>query len=141
MASILGDQYVENRREVMQVIDEIKEHCKISAVYSPVISNEDPDNFDGQERAMEMGFAQLKRSEYYVFIYPEKVASSILVEIGYAIALLKKTIIFVRSRRDLPFMLEKADKRNKYLKIYEYSNFSDLTKLIRNEGEFMFKFN
>lgn len=141
MASIEGDQYKQNRDEIIEIIDEIKKHCKINTIYSPIIKNQEPKAFDGREKAMETDFTELKKSEYYVFIYPEKVASSILVEIGYAIALLKKTIIFVKKRSDLPFMLEKADNRNKRIRIYEYSSFAELKNLIRDEGEVMFLFN
>jgi hypothetical protein len=140
MASIDSNQYLENRKEILALIDDIRKHCKLDDIYSPIITNADSNNFDGQEKAMEMDFSILKQSEYYVFIYPYKTASSVLVEIGYAIALIKKTIIFVRNRKDLPFMLEKADKRNSNIKIYEYENFTHLKKQIKDEGEFMFKF-
>lgn len=140
MASIESLKYQENRGEIIGVITELKKHCSFEQVYSPVENIEDPDKFHGQEKAMELDFAELKRSEFYVFIYHEKVASSILVEIGYAIALMKKTIIFVHDRKDLPFMLEQSDKRNMHIKIYEYPDFNALKKRIEKEGKSMFNF-
>lgn len=140
MASITVEEYLENRNEILAIIQTIKTFCGVEHLYSPIITNTDPANFEGQEKSMETDFTELKTSEYYVFIYPAKVASSILVEIGYAIALMKKTIIFVKHRKDLPFMLEKADFENRKIKIYEYESLAQLKKQIQNEGKFIFKF-
>lgn len=67
--------------------------------------------------------------------------SSVLVEIGYAIALMKKTIIFVKQISDLPFMLEKANLRNTNIKTYTYKDNSELINQLKTDKTFIFNFN
>jgi len=37
-------------------------------------------------------------------------------------------------------MLEKSDLRNPNIKIYDYKDFNDLRKQIKNNGDYIFKF-
>ena len=80
----------------------------------------------------------LKESEHYVFILPKKVASSILMEIGYAIALSKNTLIFTHGRKSLPYMLQQADKAIPNIRIYEYKEFKEVLSLVKGNGMSLF---
>lgn len=141
MASIDKTSYSQNRLDILSLIKCVKKHWSIKDVYSPVQKIKSHDEFDGKEKAMEMDFTELKKSDYNIFIYPKKTPSSVLVEIGYAIALLKRTIIFVKKRDSLPFMLQQADRRNSCIKIYTYNKFSDIIDLIEKEGRVLLNFN
>jgi nucleoside 2-deoxyribosyltransferase len=140
MASLDPLTYKENREGIIQIIEAIKGHTKFENIYSPIINKPTQKDFDGKEFSVEKDFSQLKSSEYYIFVYPVKALSSILIEIGYAIALMKKTLIFVKDKSDLPFMLERADYRNNNVKIYDFKDFNDLKQQICDDGNYIFDF-
>jgi hypothetical protein len=55
------------------------------------------------ELATRKDLAALRAATHFALIYPEKVASSVLIELGYALALNQTIVIICRSKADLPF--------------------------------------
>jgi len=72
MASINSVQYKENRDEILELMKVINATCKFDIIYSPVTDNIEPDEFDGQEKAMEIDFSELKQSEFYMLFILKK---------------------------------------------------------------------
>lgn len=136
MASVREDTYESIRKDAL-ALKSVLEGCGFEDVYYPgeVIQGID---WDGQEKAILNDFKLLKESEHYVFIFPKKVTSSILMEMGYAIALSKNTLIFTHSRKSLPYMLQQADKAIPNIRIYEYKDFSEILKLAKANGQSLF---
>jgi len=108
-------------------------------VYCPCEEIQNRGQFDGYKRAILMDFKILKESEHYVFIYPAPINGSILVEMGYAIALSKNTTIFTRKIDYLPFMLKMANIAIPNLEIYEYENVAQIIEIIQKEGDAFLK--
>lgn len=137
MASVKEDTYEDIRKDVLKLKKVLIDECGFQDVYYPgeVIKGID---WEGQEKAILNDFKTLKESEHYVFVYPKKVTSSILMEMGYAIALSKNTLIFTQSRKSLPYMLQQADKAIPSIRIYEYKEFSEILSLVKGNGESLF---
>jgi hypothetical protein len=135
MASLPKPKYIEMREDVLRIKETILGSTSASEVYCPCEKIKTPGQFDDAKKAIYEDFKILKESEYYIFLYPEKSASSVLLEMGYAIALSKKTKIFTRRRSELPFMLQKADQSIRSLLIFQYRSIDNILNQIRGEGE------
>ena len=95
------------------------------------------------EAVEEMAAYALKRlqeCEYVLCIYPQKLASSVLVELGYAIALRRKCIVVTKNRKDLPYILKEADRRVNYFKVYELDGTTSFSSFIEKRLAGMFDF-
>jgi hypothetical protein len=73
------------------------------------------------------------------FVYPEKLPSSMLLEIGYGIALSKRIIIFTPNRSLLPYILENADGIIRNITIHTYTNYNNLLQIVKENGMSLFK--
>ena len=135
MASADDSEYPEYKTCALEVKQSLLDYAGAKEVYCPSETIPDRGKFDGYRKAIRKDFQVLKESEHYVFIYPRNINSSILVEMGYAIALSKNTTIFAKNVEELPFMLKKADIAISNLIIYQYSSASDIVDIIKREGE------
>ncbi len=132
------EKYATNRNSVLNIINILNYkfrdiHCAAKEIKS---SNE----FEGEETSFRDNMFKLKQSEYCLFIYTNKTPSSILVEIGYSMAIGKKIIIFAK-RDILPFMLKKIDKQiPQKVKIYKYESMAKLETMISKEKDSIFDF-
>lgn len=134
MASLQKGEYVKMREHVLRIKDAILEHTSATEVYCPCERISSPSRFDDVKKAIYDDFKVLKESEYYIFLYPQNTASSVLLEMGYAIALSKKTKIFTRRRSELPFMLRKADEAIRNMMVFQYRSIDQIIEKIKSEG-------
>lgn len=136
MASLPGIDYPAFQSRVSQVAEAIEICC--SDVVSTYWAGQEitgPDKFDGEQIALIRDLQQLKSSSACIFIFFESVVSSVLVEVGYAIALNKRTVIFCKNRSVLPFLLKRADDQIANVSIYEVKGFDDIEKMLDKDGE------
>ena len=96
--------YQENRTLAREVWEAIQQHTNSDTRYCAVIDHATLTEMDDAQAANDL--AELKVSSNFVLIYPEKLASSCLVEVGTAIALGIPCVIFVRDRNDLAYVLQ-----------------------------------
>ena len=84
----------------------------------------------------------LRRSKYFMLVYPERIVSSVLFEAGLAVALGKPSVYFIRDRRNLPFLMKQAEqaKLPAGVRIYEYESLSKIENLLQNPGEGLWKY-
>ncbi|MBD5529556.1 MAG: hypothetical protein HDR02_14305 [Lachnospiraceae bacterium] len=80
-------------------------------------------NINSYESPMESAIQDLngiEETDIFLLIYPQKLASSALIELGYAFALQKLIYVFANREDDLPYMLHGimecfSDKVKKYI--------------------------
>lgn len=138
MASIKNDdEYKTIRSLALNAIKTLKDHCGVNEIYAPIEHIEDKSHFDGQEKAAVDNFEKLKTSEFLLCLYPKPIPTSVLVEIGYGIALNKKIIIFTlkKNKSKLPYILQDGEKSFKNIKIYEYTTEDEIIQKIRKNGK------
>ncbi len=79
----------------------------------------------------------LKQVDSILVVYPKKLPSSTLVEIGYGIALSKKMVIFYSD--GLPYMLERAGSYIQNISTYHFKSLDEIRKVIEKNGMVLFE--
>lgn len=139
MASLEDDEYEQFQNQMCRIQATIKRECKSKQVFYPGQNIERVERFEGKQKAINKNFVKLKECEYLVVIYPEALTSSVLVEIGYAMALSKKIIVFVRERDNLPYILQEADKSIGNINVYTYTDVQEIIdRIVSNGPSFLF---
>ena len=81
-------------------------------------------------------FTNIKSSSCLLAIYPQAVPSSVLVELGYGIALSKGIAIFHKGQ--LPYLLEKSGEAISHVYTLQYNDFAEINKIILSNGRDIF---
>lgn len=136
MSSLSPTEYADLREHVLNISTALKEIGFVDVI-CPILSIEDSTKFDGKTKAMKDNFVSLKQVDSLVVIYPYQLPSSILVELGYGIALCKRTVIFYRE--DLPYMVQDAGENLEHIKAFKFSDYSEITDIIIKNGMSIFE--
>jgi hypothetical protein len=106
MSSIDGEEYEQMHATVERMIDMMGEagHSAYSAIRRVGHNRA----LDLEDISAETDLEALTKSRRFLMIYPKKVASSCLLEAGYALAHRMPSTYFVRNDKDLPYMLRGA---------------------------------
>lgn len=132
------EEYRRSREDVIRIIDVLRQKCKFSSVIFAGRDIESMSDFDAGDISIQEDYEALSECEHFVMLYPRKIASSVLVEAGWALALGKISIYFVRDRDDLPFLLRQAESVFPAVKIYEDADADEIIRLINRHGEQVF---
>lgn len=136
MSSIDSNEYYELRNFLLDLKPKL-EILGFRKVICPLFDNENYDKFDGNTKAIKENFVELRQVDSMIVIYPKLTPSSVLVEIGYGLALSKKTVIFYRE--SLPYILKDAGTNISHIDCRLYSNFDDIMHIIDSNGKQLFK--
>jgi hypothetical protein len=131
MAAMAEADYIAYRRDVLRLKEALKEHCNFSRIYYAGETLDNPDQFDPEDLAAGIILKAMRSSSHFVMLYPEKLVSSVLVEAGYAMAANVPSVIFARSRDDLPFLLRRAPEAVSTIKCYESKNVDAIIEMLR----------
>lgn len=136
MASADDNEYAELRTYLLQLKSILKE-IGFSDVVCPLFDKNSKSAFDGKTKAIKNNFADLKKVDSLIVIYPWKRPSSSLVEIGYGIALSKKMVIF--HREGVPYILEEAGGTIAHVKTYTFDKLEEIGSIIEANGMYIFE--
>ena len=128
--------YQENRTLAREVWEAIQQHTSHGTRYCAVIDHATKSEMDDAQAANDL--AELNASGMFVLIYPRKLASSCLVEVGMAIALDIRCILFVHDKDDLPYVLQEIGQQEQNVFIYTYKGISDLTDIVVSQKDVAF---
>ncbi len=138
MSGLSEEKYIELRENVQTIKEILLNHCGfewLRYVGDGIAATAD---FDGAVKALRENLRDIKQCEAMVVLYPDNIKSSVLLEIGYAIALSKRIVLFTKSKEKLPFMLTQADVAIPTLKIFEYRQFSEIRRILSHNGKSLF---
>lgn len=135
MASISDAEYDELLKGLPMIHEALKD-MGFQRIYCSALSKPKDGRFSGQARAIQDNFVALKQVDCMVIVYPWDYPSSVLVEIGYGIALCKKMVIFYRGK--LPYMLERAGESINHVKSYPFKDYDDIKKVLSTNGMALF---
>lgn len=139
MAAFTNDEeYKDDRKDTLRIVETLQDKCKFDSVFYAGRHIDSIDSFDAEDISIQNDYEALSKSRYFVMLYPKKIVSSVLVEAGWALALRKPSIYFVRNRDDLPFLLKEAAMAYPRVKVYEENGIDDIVKLIELNGEEIF---
>ena len=106
------DKYRNFRKEILEIIDDLKLRPYCLDTYFAG-SKEKNGSFSSHEESFSSDLMAIDSCDIFLLIYPEKISTSALIEIGYAIAKKKNILIFCRKIDDLPYLLKKFDQTYK----------------------------
>ena len=132
------EKYQRQRLEILRIRDALKDHCKIKKVFYAGVDIAKKNDFEASDISAKDDFEAINSSKLLIFVYPEKLASGALVEVGAAIALRVPCLFLVPDRETLPFMLKQADQAFDYIKVYTVKNTEEILNLIKHHGSTIF---
>lgn len=136
------ERYQNYRGQALRIEKWLQEFCGFRSVFYAGRNLETKDKFEAEDFSLSHDLKALRRSKYFMLVYPEKVVSSVLFEAGLAVALGKPSVYFIRDRSSLPFLMKKAEqaKLPAGVRIYEYESLSKIQYLLQNPGEGLWKY-
>lgn len=138
MASIDKPEYTK-QREFLIALEKVLIQIGFKNIISPALAIDKQENFDGSTKANFDNYKEMKQVESFLVIYPKPLPTSVLVEIGYAIALSKNIVLFTKNLKELPFMLQEANATIPNLRIYSYKNYDDIIKIVESNKMALFE--
>jgi hypothetical protein len=97
------EQYKASRKEFKKVFDTLQAYD--SKVFWASEKIESISDFQTKSISATIDLEAIKKSKYFCLIYREKLVTSAIFEAGYAHALNKFSIYFVKQKNDLPFLM------------------------------------
>lgn len=137
MSSITSTEYYDLRNFLLN-LKSILENLGFEKVICPAFENSDYNNFDGNTKAIIENFTKLRQVDSMIVLYPKLNPSSILVEMGYGLALSKKTVMFYKE--GLPYILKESGQSIPHIHTEKYSNWNDIIHIIESNGRQLFGF-
>ena len=130
------EKYKKSRADVLTVVKALQTFCGYKEVYYAGSNIRSSQEFEAADLAFCTDFQAIRDSKVFVLIYPENVASSVLVEAGIAIALGKPAIYFTHVNAKLPFILVSASQARDVedlpkIRSYTYETSKDIVNHFR----------
>lgn len=94
-------EYQEYREKILELIFFLRKHS--FEVYSEVECVSGKNDYDSPEQSAREDFKRISDSDIFLLLYPKKVQTSALIELGYACAK-EKVIVIVSSKSILPYL-------------------------------------
>lgn len=140
MAGFGDDEKFQNvRQDMMRLVEIFRLECNFQFVYYAGQNIQSIKDFDLEDIALEKDINALKKSKYFIMIYPDEIVSSVLFEAGWAQSMGKSSIYFVRDENHLPFLMKKAAQAIETVKIYRYEDIDDIIRIIQKHKNDLFK--
>lgn len=117
MASTVSpEKYEEARAFAISWKRTLTERHRLSVYFGGETIEKRPD-FENHDEALSKSFGALMNSEAFVLVYPTRVVSSCLIELGMAMVRGIPVVVFVSDKRQLPFLMQGPDTGT--TKVYE----------------------
>jgi pimeloyl-ACP methyl ester carboxylesterase len=146
MAGHKGEaEYTESRDAVLALARVLKEKCGLSVFYAGTAMASMKD-FDPKALALHVDLQAMRESRYFVLYYPQRHASSVLYEAGWALILGKPSIYIIRDDKKedegLPFLLNDAGQafRERRVRIFKCPDTASMLKEFAGYGDKLFRY-
>lgn len=123
---------IRTRRRLGAIIDTVNVCLRNNYPHYTIFASQD-DELKGNEKLIHLtdDFEALKKSKEYILIYPKKLASSVLLELGCALCMEKMITIFVKCEEDLPYLVKKRlEEQDPSIKVEVFSSENELQHLL-----------
>ena len=123
--------YKRNKDQAIDIIRHIQNKHGITEIFYAGFEIESADKFDAPENAMATDLDAIASSSAFILYYPEPMASSALIELGFALGIKKPIIIITKNRKTLPYLIKNADhlsctEKFPFIDIIEFTDKKDL---------------
>lgn len=103
-------EFTDFRNVVLTVVDSIELNVPRALLYYAGKSSTTLHGFTSPNQAFQTDISALQSSETFILIYPRPIATSALIELGFALSLGLSILLVVKSREDIPYMIRDVDK-------------------------------
>jgi nucleoside 2-deoxyribosyltransferase len=100
--------YARHRTTMLEAVQIIRD-AGIGPVYFAGEQIASTSEFTAEQEAFLKDFDALRASSVFCLVYPQRVISSALIELGVALALDKPTYVFTTRRKNLPYLVSSAE--------------------------------
>lgn len=104
------NDYKMYKKLIEEIVVEINRANIFGNVYCEITNLDDIADYDSPAASAAKDFNNVLNSEYFILLYPQRVVSSALIELGYALAKGKKILIISSDKNALPYMALELDK-------------------------------
>lgn len=104
------NDYKMYKKLIEEIVVEINCTNIFGNVYCEITNLDDIADYDSPAASAAKDFNNVLNSEYFILLYPQRVVSSALIELGYALAKGKKILIISSDKNALPYMALELDK-------------------------------
>lgn len=138
-----------HREDILKLVDYLETNLgrRVFTAYRDIDRSSD---FESEERAFVENFQRIKNSKVFILVLPDKVYSSVFIEVGIALALGKKCLLFLpENAQDVPFLLrglsrvknlgDDIDKQIPHILVYNIKGPHEVIQRIRNNHDFFIK--
>jgi hypothetical protein len=129
----LGEEYEDQRNSILDVVRLLRQIPGRDRVYYAGENLPTREDYDDEGIALRDCLRNLRAARFFLLIYPRRVASSVILEAGFALMLAKPGVIFYRRREDLPFLLRDVRSEFPAMHTCKYSSFDNLLTLIHDQ--------
>ena len=128
------DEYIELQKSIASLINELE---KIGyEVFYGGVNVQHMSEVNQAARIPPENFRALKHAEYVILLHPKYLATSALIEVGYALALGKEIVIFAKEGERLPLVLSGLSVPLPNVRKYVVPGMDAVAKLIEKNGAF-----
>ncbi len=123
--------FEDNNKDVLRVIEALRNSSPSARVFYAGQGIKTMDDFEPADTSLDKDFRAVLQSRSFVMIYPQKLASGVLVEAGFALGAGKPSYYFVKDEDDLPFILRLASQaKSVNVRVYPFKDYDNLCKEI-----------
>jgi hypothetical protein len=147
MAGHKGEaEYAESRDAVLALIQVLNDKCGFASVFYAGTTMPTMNEFDPKALALDIDLRAMRASKYFILYYPQKIASSVLYEAGWALILGKPSIYVIRDDKKedegLPFLLKDAGQafEDRRVRIFKCPDTKSMLKEFAGYGENLFRY-
>lgn len=127
-------EFEKHRAAILDVLRGIKRRCDFDKVFYAGSEISSFEEFELADLSVAEDYNALKYSDNFMIIYPKRITTSALIELGWAMAMGKPIVVFARNRDDLPYLMKHADSVYKNIAIYIYTTSSDIRNIFDRHG-------
>ena len=114
------------------LIHGVKKECPGLSIEAEVLGIESSKDYDDPESSVVNDLAAIERCTHFMMIYPKPLASSALIELGYALAKEKPVLIMTRSIDDLPSVIRLRYEQNDGVDVIRFKEGDGMLSTIKN---------
>lgn len=110
-------EFITFKRVILALVEALELRYLTSIVYYAGRSQSTDHSFSAPKQAFESDMAALRLARTFILLYPRPIATSALIELGFALSLNSTIVIVVKNREDLPYMIRDIDQTLSHVKI------------------------
>lgn len=138
MSALDNDAAIQKNNEQIATLKEaMKDYCNYNNVFYAGTDISSVDEFDPEGVALKSNLAILRESNTFVLVWPKNLASSVLLEVGMAVALGKPIAMFVHENTPLPYLL-KGVRSLSNAAFYEYRSIDQIVQHLKKHKKDLF---